>query len=312
MAKKSVIEPTFIISLDVELLWGFILNPNSKVISLLENDDKKGRGNINILLSLFERYNIPATWAVVGHLFLDRCSRENGVPHHAMPRFKDDWYSADPCSDIRQDPLYYGRDIIEKVISSPVGHEIGYHSFSHILFSECAREVAEAEVKEGVKLAKGLGITLKSFVFPYNAIGHVDVLRECGFEIFRGKHLARQDPNQSFLIRKASGAIDKVIAQPTEPAWRDGIWEIPSSMFFCDPQIPFSLLPRAKFGLERAIRSNKVFHIFLHPYNLLMQPSLVRDLDKLLTFVSKKRDEGRLWVMTMGGLAFCLNSDRGV
>ena len=65
-----------------------------------------------------------------------------------------------------------------------------------------------------------------------------------------------------------------MIAPPVEPKWMDGIWEIPSSMFFCDPQIKFSVLTRAKIGLYRAIRAKKVFHVFLHPHNLLMYPSL--------------------------------------
>ena len=307
MGERALIEPTFIISLDVELLWGTVLHPTIKTASLLRNDDTKGRGNIDLLLSLFEKYDIPATWAIVGHLFLDHCQRENGIPHHGMPRFKDNWYSVDPCSNIHQDPLYYGEDIIEKVISSPVGHEIGYHSFSHVPFAECSREVAEAEVKEGVELAKGLGITFKSFVFPYNAIGHIDILRENGFEIFRGRNLQRRDSNQNFLIHMASVAIDKAIAPPTEPVWRDGIWEIPSSMFFCDPRMPFSLSLRARLGLERAMRANKVFHIFLHPHNLLAQPSLGKMLDKFLSLVAEKREGGRLQVFTMGGLASYLN-----
>lgn len=311
MSERYIIEPTFIISLDIELLWGFVRYPGIKAASLLINDDKKGRGNIDVLLSLFDKYNIPATWALVGHLFLDRCQRENSVPHYGMPRFKDDWYSVDPCSDIQQDPLYYGRDIIERVISNPVEHEIGYHSFSHVPFSECSREVAEAEVKEGVKLAGELGITVKSFVFPSNAIGHVDVLRKYGFEIYRGRNLQRQHSNQSFLMGKASGAVDKLIAPPAEPRYVDGIWEIPSSMFFCDSQTPFALLPRARLGLARAIHQNKVFHIFLHPHNLLAQPSLGKMLDEFLALVAKKRDEEKLQVMTMGELASYLNEKGG-
>ena len=94
-----------------------------------------------------------------------------------------------------------------------------------------------------------------------------------------------------------------MIAPPTEPKWKDGIWKIPSSMYFCDPQIKFSLLPRARMGLYRAIRSKKVFHIWLHPHNLLVYPSLEDDLDRFLGVVSKKRDEGKLEVMTMG--EFC-------
>ena len=149
------------------------------------------------------------------------------------------------------------------------------------------------------KLAKEFGIGLKSFVFPENKIGHVDVLKKYGFKIYRGKNLGRYDISQSFLIRKFNGGIDKVIAPPTEPRWVDGIWMIPSSMFFCDPQIKFSVLWRAKLGLYRAIRAKKVFHVFLHPHNLLLYSSLKDDLDRFLGIVAKKRDEGKIEVMSM-------------
>ena len=300
-------KPTFIISLDVELIWGYISEPTNKVISLMKNDNRKVRSCIDTLLNLFKKHNITATWAVVGHLFLDHCEKEDGIPHRSMQGFKDDWYSCDPCTDIQRDPLYYGKDIIEKILSNRIEHEIGYHSFSHVIFSECSREVAEAEIKEGIKLAKEFGIALKSFVFPENKIGHVDILRENGFKIYRGENLGRYNPNQSFLIRKFNGGIDKMIAPPVEPKWMDGIWEIPSSMYFCDPQIKFSVLPKAKIGLYRAIRAKKVFHVFLHPHNLLMYPSLEDDLDKFLGTVAKKRDEGKIEVLTMGEFADVLN-----
>jgi len=300
MAEGLSGEPTFVISLDVELLWGAVLHPGSRGVSLMVNDDSKGRGNVDLLLSLFEKHNIPATWAVVGHLFLDCCQRENGVPHYGMPRFKDGWYSVDPCSDIEQDPLYYGKDIIEKVITSPVGHEIGYHSFSHVPFSDCSREVAEAEIEAGLTLAAELGVTLESFVFPYHKIGHLDVLREKGFKIYRGQDLG--------AIMMLGRAINKIIVPPVEPKWRDGIWEIPASMASVDLRFHLPLLPRARMGIHRAMRSNKVFHIWLHPHDLLSYPPLARDLDKLLAFVSERRDRGELTVATMGGLASYLNS----
>ena len=301
----------FIISLDVELLWGYVATPTHNAVRLMKNDDKKGRDCIDTLLALFEKRNIPATWAVVGHLFLDHCEKEGGIPHKNMPRFKEDWYHCDPCTDIKRDPLYYGRDIVEKILSNRIEHEIGYHSFSHVVFSECNREVAEAEIKEGIKSAKKkIGITLKSFVFPDNEIGHVDILKENGFKIYRGENLKRGNMNQNILIRKFNGGINKVIVPLAEPEWKDGIWEIPSSMYFCDPQIKFSVLPRAKLGLYRAIRSKKVFHIFLHPHSLLMYPSLTDDLDKFLALVAKKRDKGELEVMTMGELGEYLNRNR--
>ena len=246
---KELNKPIFIISLDTELIWGYVAYPSLKEVSLMKADKENVRGCIDTLLNLFEKHNIPATWAVVGHLFLDHCEKENGIPHRNMPRFRADWYSSDPCTDIQRDPLYYGKDIVEKILSNRIEHEIGYHSFSHVIFSECSREVAKAEIKVGGKLAKEFGITLKSFVFPNNNIGHVDVLKEYGFKIYRGGNLGRGNINQNILIRVFNFGINKIIAQPAEPKWMDGIWEIPTSVLFCDPQFKFSVLPRAKIGL---------------------------------------------------------------
>ena len=250
--EKLITKPTFIISLDVELLCGIINDPESKskskCINLLINDDTKGRSCIDTLLNLFEKYNIPATWAVVGHLFLDYCECEDGIPHKNMPRFKENWYSSDPCTDIQRNPLYYGKDIVEKILSNRIEHEIGYHSFSHVIFSECSREVAEAEIKMGNKLAKDFGIALKSFVFPENKIGHIDVLKENGFKIYRGENLTHGNMNQNLIIRKFNGGIDKMIAPPTEPKWMDGIWEIPSSMYFYDHKLNLACYQELRLG----------------------------------------------------------------
>lgn len=307
MLNRKFNRPIFIVSLDTELIWGIVHTNTDK--SLLINDEKHCRGAIDTLLNIFEKYNIPATWAVVGHLFLDHCECEDGIPHKEMPRFKKDWYLCDPCTGIQRDQLYYGKDIIEKILSNTVEHEIGYHSFSHVIFSECSRDVAEAEIKEGLKLAKQFGITFKSFVFPQDKMGHIDVLKENGFRIYRGSIFKRGNMNQRVLVRKINGVIDLMIAKPVEPRLIDGIWEIPSSMLFYD-LFPFAitLLPRAKIGIHRAIKSNKVFHVWLHPQNLLYQPSLAKNLDTLLAFVSKKRDEGKIEVMTMGELADALDN----
>jgi len=292
--------------MDMELIWG-IVNTEEDTSLLLRNP-KECRKAIDLLLNLFEKYNIPATWAVIGHLLLDHCEKENGMPHKDMPRFKKNWYSCDPCTDIQRDLSYYGKDIIEKILSSQVKHEIGYHSFSHVIFSECNREIANAEIKEGIKLAKEFSVTFKSFVFPQDKIGHLDLLKENGFRIYRGRIFKRGNINQSVPIRKINGAVDVIIARPVESKLVDGIWEIPSSMLFSAP-FPFiySLLPRAKLGIYRAMRSNKIFHVWLHPQDLLYYSLLTKSLDKLLGFISKKRVEGKIEVMTMGELADVLD-----
>jgi len=309
MDNTLIADPIFIISLDTELIWGYVRYPQDRAVKLLSNDKSKGRGSIDVLLQLFDKYNIPATWAMVGHLFLDHCENEEGVPHSNMPRFKENWYSCDPCTDIHQNPLYYGTDIVEKILSSSIEHEIGYHTFSHVPLSECTDEVAKAEVERGVELANELGLTLNSFVFPENKIGHIDILRDYGFKIYRGQNRPEKNINQSRLTWLKTFAVSRIIAPPVEPILRGGIWEIPTSMYFYDSQFLFTITLRAKWGLYQAIRQRKVFHIYLHPENLLMQPSLANKLDSFLAFVAKRRDRGILKVLTMGGLASYLNSE---
>lgn len=306
MGKEKIFDqPIFIMSLDTELIWG----PTKREYrELLRKNKDKLRGSIDFLIRILEKRQIPVTWAVVGHLFLDSCEKGSCLTHKNMVEFgyEKEWYK-DPYSDINHDPLFYGKDIIEKILSSSVEHEIGYHSFSHVIFPEIPVELAEREIREAKKIEKEWGIEFKSFVFPRNEIAHVDTLKEYGFKIYRGENDSRYDPMRSVFIHKFQGAIDKVIAPSVEPEWEDGIWKIKSSMFFCDPQIKFSVLTKAKIGLYRAIRSKKVFHIFLHPHNLILYPTLKDDLDKFLGIVAKKRDEGKIEVMTMGEFVEILN-----
>lgn len=298
-------KPQLIISMDTELLWG---STTIDKLNFLKSKGDLRKNTIYRLLRLFKKYKIPVTWAIVGHLFLEKCDKSSCLVWRNIEEhnYRRDWY-IDPFSSIKEDPSYYGSDIVESILNDPIDHEIGYHSFSHPRFNEISREMAEDELKEAKKIEKEWGIKLKSFVFPRDEIAHVDLLKQNGFEIYRGVKTRKYNPKQILPVRKLQGGIDKVIAPPVEPRWVDSIWAIPSSMFFCDPQLKFSVLPRAKIGLNRAINSNKVFHVFLHPWNLLLYNRLKDDLDEFLSYVSKKRDKGEVDVMTMGELADKLN-----
>lgn len=66
------------------------------------------------------------------------------------------------------------------------------------------------------------------------------------------------------------------------------------------------------FYLSLSDDNKHFFRPWAFTYDPLMQPSLGRELDKLLAFVSKKREAGKLRVATMGALASYLNSQRKI
>lgn len=317
------IKGTFVLSFDVEFVWGFI--ENVTIDKWMLKSVEKVREILDPLLRLIGDYNVPVTWAIVGHLFLDHCDCE-GVPHPNMPRpdykwFEGDWYKYDPCSDISSAPHWYGRDIVEKIIQfakeSTVDQEIGCHSFSHQMFGDqgCSRELACAEVDECLRVMRDYNIHPKTFVFPLGSVGHIDVIKEKGFVAFCSS--IPRLVNRSSLGKSPFDVIRKYISLGTifcsyyfllpppvvEPKKvLPGLWNIPSSMCFNKKRgIPVSLVVlKAKKGVQRAVREKKCFHMFTHLHNFgVMSNTLLRGFEDILSFVNRERERGRLEAVTI-------------
>src|SRR5579871_5699967 len=108
----------FTISLDFELIWGTLDKPKHtrfRRLCAIERDEV-----IDRLLALFKQYEVSATWCTVGHLFLDR---------------KD---TAGVRSNPADAPIFYGRDLIERIRDCSVPQEIGSHTFTHRIFDSPA------------------------------------------------------------------------------------------------------------------------------------------------------------------------------
>jgi len=262
-----------IISLDTELHWGYNLYPNNQFAKILRDNEKNAIESIYRFLNLFDKYRFNVTWAIVGRLFIDH------------------------------------PELIERIISSSNQHEIGYHSFSHPVFPDCSRRIAEDEILKGVALAKDFGLELKSFVFPENKIGHIDILKKYKFKIYRGYNLNGKNINKNLPIRAINYSFSKIIPPDVKAIRKDGIWELPSSMVFYDPQVRCTLGIRSFLGIKRSIQRDSIFHIFLHPEDLLRDPMLLITLESVLRFASKERERKNLEIITMGSLYDILEPD---
>jgi peptidoglycan/xylan/chitin deacetylase (PgdA/CDA1 family) len=290
----------FMVSVDLELAWGFnyeLLLGSRTAEKYLKIIRERSRRNVKRLLDLAEKFNIPFTWGVVGHLFLSSCDRsDNGCPHCDMPRPKlnvrKDWYANDPCSNLDREPLWYATDLIKQILESKVEHDIACHSFSHVDFSKCSREVALSEVRKCKEVMKKYCVDPKSFIFPKNRVGHLNVLKQEGFKTFRIK----MNHTSNSLIDLALETLFPTVGVPIQV---NGLLGIPSSLLFQSSHNihTLRLLISARRGIERAVNEKRIFHIIMHDY--IETNYLLKALSKLLSYAVKLRDKEKLDIVSM-------------
>ena len=274
----------FLLSADFELAWAWRYtksadNPLEKALI----EARQERINIPILIKLFEDYKIPVTWATVGHLFLENCNRNQGIPHEQLPRLNSfeseywkyngkDWFEHDPCTDYKAAPEWYCPDLIKQIINSTVKHEIGCHTFSHIDCSDpiCPPDVFSAEIKECKKLATEWGLTLSSFVHPAHSIGNLDTLASEGFTNFRTDY-------------------DNILGYPKRH--NNGLWELKQTTefrYYDNLSIRYQI-NRYITIFKRAIKYNTVCTVWFHPS---INPIFItKILPSVLKFIQENSDK---------------------
>ncbi len=313
-------EPMFLFSLDTELAWGGFDKGGVERYGDLYAGVRQGVDN---LLALFQKYQIHATWAVVGHLFLESCSREGADNHNHVlqPEYRwypDGWLSHDPFTDLERDPYFYAPDIVEKIRACAVEQEIASHTFTHAILGdpECTSEVARSQIEAGIQVA---GCDVRSLVFPRNSIGHLDVAAACGIRAFRGNGnfwygkrgpLARAGHfvDQLLAIRPPVYDTIKAVGEPR-------LYDFPASMFF-PPRggmrrgVPLAARVRkARRGIEAAIEKCAMFHMWCHPFNLSGSGELMDALEDILSTVADEAKQGRIQSASMGAVVSILDKE---
>jgi hypothetical protein len=315
----SLSRGVFVLSLDFELIWGTLYRGGPELFGAA--CERERTMVFGPLLSLLEEFEIPATWCVAGHLMLDSCAPVNGVKHPEIvrpeyPWYEGDWFKWDPCTDETRDPIFYGRDLVERLLAASVPQEIGCHGFSHMTFGDpgCSRETAASEVQACVQAASELGVTMQSFVFPRNRIDHLDVLREHGFTCFRGLQPTwHSGGGAAGRLQRAGHLVDVLLARRPPvvlPQRRDGLIDIPGSMMFVPAYgarryIPMSLrVGRTLKGIEDAVRKRRVMHLWFHPTNLADETeAMLGGLRTVFAEVALRRERGELDVLPMAEAA---------
>lgn len=293
-----------VMSIDAELGWGF-----HDVASPPPDRLAAARRGWRQLVDLLDEYRVPATWAVVGHLFLAGCDGEHAAHPTAL-----DWFERERTSWRDRPDLRFAPELVADVLGARVDHDVGSHTFSHVDAGEpwVDREVFLAELVAANEAAGSLGVEPRSFVFPRNVVGFRETLAEAGLDVYRGpRRLPEGGLARSF--GKLVEATDPERARLVQPSVDEhGLVEVPPSLYlygfeglartvvesvWTDP-----VVAQAKHGIERAARTSGVFHVWLHPNNLVDARD-VRRLRAVLEHISRLRRTGGLVVETMADVA---------
>lgn len=240
---------------------------------------------IEKLLPLLEEYDIRATWATMGNMLND----EKGTS-----------------------------SIIKKIQQCKVKQEIGCHTYSHLRATDVSVEQFQQDLRECDNLFHKAGITPRSFVFPWNAIKNIESLNELGYLAFRGD-IPRWFSSSPQVFKRVAYLIDHWLPfTPHIPKLykESGVWNLPASYFYVEGSgwgdfIPLTLrIRKVERGLQLAIKTKGMFHLWFHPFNLASNTEKwIRGLEQVFSKVSKYREISLMDNYSMGELAVILETN---
>lgn len=286
----------FVISIDFEMLWGAIFNESVEEgyrfrVPYVEKI-------IPRLISLFDKYKIHATWAVVAgiacedkQMAVSFASEKIENPYHqvSLKQFID----SIPESD---EEFYFRPDLIH-MINTCEGQEIATHTFSHFYFLE--HKEAILKLKEEIRTSKTILEDLthgsvETMILPKNQVTDevFQVMRDTGIRIVRNCQISKRFNMEENLVRKILRFLDAYIPVCGKASYRleetshDGIIDIRASRFWRTYDRRLGFLEGLKFlrikhEITYAAKHGEVYHLWFHPHNLS------KDYERNLKFLDK-------------------------
>jgi len=294
-----------VVSLDAELSWGYHDLPDAP------DRVADARQGWDAALDALATYRVPATWAVVGHLFHESC---DGT--HADHPLAPEWFSCTAGTADAADE-WRAPDLVTDIRESSPDHEIAAHTYSHVPMTQsyATEGVADAEFDGCMRAAGEHDLSLDTLVFPRNQVAHRDRLAANGFECYRGVRPRRW--YEGTRLRPALKLLDwsrvgtaPDLVHPTVD--EHGLVNVPASLYLysfqgaartaaaCIGSDP--ALAVAKRGVRKAAANDGVFHVWLHPHNLLAPGGETR-FRRLLAYIDYQRATTDLRVRTMREVA---------
>lgn len=282
-----MIKGKLVISLDFELYWG--------VRDAVKLTDYQAQlfgvqKVIPMLLEMFAKYQVNATFATVGFLFFNNKAELMSDLPKKKPRYFNSNLS--PYTDHfnfvgeneEKDPFHFASTLIQQIADA--GQEIGSHTFSHYYCLEKGQttEEFECDLLAAKKIAEKKNIVLKSFVFPRNQYNkaYVDICKKMGFTSFRGNEkswlFSSKSHGYGMFFRRPFRLLDSYFnlsghnCYALEQMKKNDPLNISSSRFLrpYDKKLKMfeSLrLKRIKASMTYAAKHGLVYHLWWHPHN---------------------------------------------
>jgi peptidoglycan/xylan/chitin deacetylase (PgdA/CDA1 family) len=186
-----MVGPALIISLDFELYWGLLdIRSLASYAANLRGVPQAVEG----MLDLFAEFDVHATWATVGFLFMDsmaevQASRPAVLPGYADPRLDPFAYAHGPGS-VANPAFHFAPHLVERILVAP-GQELATHTLSHFYPLEApqALDAFGADLETAIAVARRrFGVDLTSIAFPRNQYSreHLRIAAQAGITAFRG------------------------------------------------------------------------------------------------------------------------------
>jgi len=251
---------TVVFSLDFELGWGHA-DIRPEYVRRLREEANDNFQRIRSLIDLFDKYQIPATWAIVGKL-----------------------------TEAGDDPLFYNPDLFEYLLNAEVDHEIGLHSYEHPDFSSLSEREAEVDLEAGIKALSDWEINPESFIFPRDRIAHIELLGEYNFRYYRSK--TTRSKFQSLLQE----LVPPVAAfSPAE----DTPHPIPATQYLAARRPETLIRLNMKRSLKRVVAKDGLVHFWLHPHEIYTRSSLFDTVEKCIELIGRYAEHGDISCTTM-------------
>lgn len=293
----------FTLSLDCEGLWGVAdhLDENTKAIN--QESLREVYKYINDVLSY---HRIKATYA-----FTSLFTQEESVilsykeAIESKITIHDQWYKhIDKMLTSQNFDGWLGREFYLQAKNA--GHEIGWHGFSHHPLSENIDEnIVRFELEESLKIAQSENQILDSIIFPRNAIGHLSMLSDYGFQCYRQGVIEQSKLYSNKYYRVLDELNVFKNAEKCTHSFKSQINALPAGYFLNWPSGPRKLIPKIITQkrwdniFSSAEKRKEQAHMWFHPHNMITAPKMRNNFESIIKNVSIKIKNGDLLNLTM-------------